>query len=69
MNTEILTLLSTAWYLVGYTGFLYWARWDGDVGLGECLFGLIIAVGGPVTWLLGLIINIGDVLFSYKESK
>lgn len=62
-------ILDAAWYLTGYTGFLYWARWDGEVGLGEVLFGLIMAFGGPFIWLMGFVLNIGDIIIRMKTKE
>lgn len=53
----MLILLLILWYLIGLGGFLFWFSKDWDIKLDALLLGMVCAVVGPFTWILGWFIH------------
>lgn len=45
--------LVLAWNLIGYAGFVFWFTREFDFDVAAALVGLIAAVSGPFSWLIG----------------
>lgn len=60
VNGLIIALIASMWWAIGLAGFLFWYTYDPndyDVGAREIVFGSIMAVMGPLTWLIGWFIH------------
>jgi hypothetical protein len=47
--------LIIVWYLVGLFSYIYWVSKYEDIGLFLFVFGLMLAIGGPINLLMYLI--------------
>lgn len=57
METIIIVLIAILWIAFGLWGFIYWWTTEYDLDISNLIFGIIISVIGPGTWLMGWIVH------------
>jgi hypothetical protein len=64
MTLAILVLVS--WYILGISGFIFWWTKEHDLDTGAMGAGLLFALIGPLTWIVGWFVH-GDIIFIKKR--
>jgi hypothetical protein len=67
----MMTFWILVWYIVGFTGHVYWWTSKNDFGVGDLLLGLIVSLMGPFTWFAGWMVfgNGGEFIILKKRKN
>ena len=52
---EIIIIL--IWWMIGMSGFIFWWTKELDMDLNVFLFGCLVGLIGPITWIAGYFIH------------